>query len=63
MDAWAILGPAGWVLGLVLVIVAWTKREETWAGKLFWVGVLLLVLPVAWAVVEGVRQGITDAMR
>jgi len=35
-------------MGIVLVVVGWTKRDERWASPVFWVGVILVLLPIGW---------------
>jgi hypothetical protein len=53
----------GLVAGIVLVAVAWLKRSETWAPSVFWVGVVLLLLPIVWEFAEGFIHGMTEAPR
>lgn len=51
-----IMAGVALLTGLVLVCVAWIRRDEKWASTVFWLGILLLLLPIGWEVVEGVRD-------
>jgi high-affinity Fe2+/Pb2+ permease len=51
------------VSGIVLVVVAWTKRDEKWASSLFWMGVTLLLVPIGWEFAEGFLHGVTEVPR
>lgn len=49
--------------GIVFVVVAWTKRDEKWAPSLFWMGVILLLVPIGWEFAEGFLHGVTEDPR
>lgn len=58
-----LVAALGLGMGIVLVVVAWTKRDQRWASSVFWVGVILLLLPIGWEFAEGFLHGLTEAPR
>jgi hypothetical protein len=49
------------VLGIVCVIVGWVRKGQKWGGAVFWLGVILLVVPIAWEFFEVIRQDLDDS--
>lgn len=49
------------VLGIVCVIVGWVRKGQRWGATVFWVGVILLLVPVAWEFFEVIRQDMTGS--
>jgi hypothetical protein len=58
-----LIAASATVAGIVLVVVAWTKRDQEWASSIFWIGVILLLVPIGWEFAQGVRHGMTEAPR
>jgi len=58
-----LIAALGLVAGVVFVVAAWTNREKRWASSIFWVGVVLLVLPLGWEFAEGALHGMREAPR
>lgn len=49
------------VLGIVCVIFGWVKKGQKWGNVIFWLGVILLLVPIAWEFFEVIRQDLNDS--
>jgi hypothetical protein len=58
-----LIAALGLGAGIVFVVVAWLKRDESWSSSVFWIGVILLLLPVGWEFAEGFLHGLTETPR
>jgi 4-amino-4-deoxy-L-arabinose transferase-like glycosyltransferase len=53
-------GAVAIVLGIVCVIIGWVRKGQKWGGMVFWLGVILLLVPIAWEFFEVIRQGLNS---
>jgi len=56
MGTWAIISGLAGMAGFIFMVLAWIKRERPWAPKVFWLGVILILIPFVSEVIRGVAD-------